>query len=114
MDSTNSSNPSPSLPTQHIPTSTRAPNSNSVQNLSVSINVNAAECQPSSTLTSFVIPTLSLVDWAQTQQIFTSDPLNPISQPALILVMATPNPPQKKQRERQKPPTLLQKSKALQ
>ncbi|KAH9820035.1 hypothetical protein DFH28DRAFT_924548 [Melampsora americana] len=105
MDSTNSSNPSPSLPPQHIPTSTPTPISNSVQSPSVSININVAESQPGSTLTPFAIPTLSLADWAQTQQLVTSDPSNLISQPASNLVMATHNAPQKTRGRPQKAPT---------
>ncbi|KAH9824896.1 hypothetical protein DFH28DRAFT_1117046 [Melampsora americana] len=110
MDSTNSSNPSPSLPPQHIPTSTPTPISNSVQSPSVSININAAESQRGSTLTPFVIPTLSSADWARTQQVVTSDPSNSISQPASNLVMATNDAPQKKRgRPRKAPTTASQK-----
>ncbi|KAH9815757.1 hypothetical protein DFH28DRAFT_927665 [Melampsora americana] len=99
----NSIDPCPSSPSQPIPTSTPTPISNSDQNPSVSIDTNAAESQPSSTSTSFVVPTLSSADWARSQQIVTSDSSNPSSQP---LVMATPDPPMKKRGRPRKPPPL--------
>lgn len=109
MDSTG---PCPSMstePTQAIqtlpqdsPPPTPTPTSNSAQNPLDSTGTNTAESQRNPASTTFVIPTVSPADWAQTQR--TSNPsANSISQPA----MTTTDPPKKRRGRPPKPPALV-------